>query len=114
MVIRKHYTDVKATPVADGVTMRVVLGPDDGAPHFNLRIFEVEPGHATFHHEHWWEHEIFTLQGTGMIVTEEGDEPIGPGHTMLVPGSEKHQIRNTGDDILRFICLVPQEWLEEI
>jgi hypothetical protein len=22
-----------------------------------------------------------------------------------------HQFQNTGDDVLRFICLVPQEWL---
>jgi mannose-6-phosphate isomerase-like protein (cupin superfamily) len=22
-----------------------------------------------------------------------------------------HQFRNTGDDVLRFICLIPQPWL---
>ncbi|MFO7942146.1 MAG: cupin domain-containing protein [Bacillota bacterium] len=114
MIIRRHFTDVEETQVADGVTMRVVVGPDDGAPHFNLRVFEVKPGRATFHHEHWWEHEIFILEGAGTVATQEGEKPIGAGYTMLVPGGEKHQIRNTGEGVLRFICLVPQDWLGEI
>ena len=39
----------------------------------------------------------------------KGLTPIGEGDTILILGDEVHQLVNEGDDILRFICLVPNE-----
>jgi quercetin dioxygenase-like cupin family protein len=111
MIQVRNFQEVEAQPAAEGVTMRVAIGPDEGAPFFNMRIFEVQPEYATPHHSHWWEHEIFVLAGHGELKTEQGDVPVSYGSTVFVPGGEMHQLRNTGSDILRFICLVPQEWL---
>ena len=104
---------VVARMEVEGVTMRMVIGPEDGAPVFNMRVFEVEPGHVTPHHSHWWEHEVFVLSGQGIVKTDQGHRPIDHGNTVFVPGGDMHQFRNTGDEVLRFICLVPQEWLHE-
>ncbi|MHB0878380.1 MAG: cupin domain-containing protein [Anaerolineae bacterium] len=112
MVTVRHYTDVEGKPAADGVTMRLVIGPAEGAPYFNMRVFDVQPGHATPYHEHWWEHEVFVLDGQGVVRGEDGEQQIGAGSTVLVPGGQMHQFRNVGNGTLRFICLVPQEWLE--
>jgi quercetin dioxygenase-like cupin family protein len=114
MIQVQSFHDVEAQPAVEGVTMRVVIGPDEGAPHFNMRVFEVQPGHASPHHSHWWEHEVFVLSGQGRVQTEQGEIPIGHGSTVFVPGGEMHQFRNTGDGLLRFICLVPQEWWGEV
>ena len=114
MIQVRDFRDVEAQPALEGVTMRVVIGPEEGAPFFNMRIFEVQPGHASPHHNHWWEHEVFVLSGEGMMKTDEGDLPVSQGSAIFVPGGEMHQLRNTGDDVLRFICLVPQEWLGEV
>jgi len=110
----RDFRDVEAQPALEGVTMRVVIGPGQGAEHFNLRVFEVQAGQATPHHSHWWEHEVFVLSGQGEIRTDQGSIPFSHGSTILVPGAEMHQFRNTGDDLLRFICLVPQEWLQQV
>lgn len=110
----RDFRDVEAQPAMEGVTMRVVIGPDDGAPVFNMRVFEVQPGHASPHHSHWWEHEAFVLSGQGVIRTDQGDVPISHGSTVFVPGGEMHQFQSTGDSPLRFICLVPQEWLQGV
>lgn len=109
-----HYSDVRADAVPDveGVTIRWVIGKEDGAPHFALRVFEVQPGQRTPHHSHWWEHEVFILDGTGLVATDEGDFPLTPGTAVLVPGGVLHQFRNTGEGLLRFICLVPHAELE--
>ena len=109
-----HYSDVQAEVVPDvaGVTIRWVLAKQDGAPHFALRVFEVLPGAASPHHRHWWEHEVFVPDGTGVVSTEEGDFPLTSGTAVLVPGGVLHQFRNTGLDLLRFICLVPHSELE--
>ena len=114
MIQVRDFREVEAQPAVEGVTMRVVIGPEEGAPVFNMRVFEVQPGHNTPYHSHWWEHEVFVLAGQGVVNTEQGNQPISHGSTVLVPGGEMHQFRNTGDDVLRFICLVPQEWLQDI
>jgi quercetin dioxygenase-like cupin family protein len=97
-----------------GVTMRVVVGPEQNAPFFNMRVFEVQPGCSTPHHSHWWEHEVFILSGTGIVRTAEGERNLTEGTVVFIPGGEKHQFMNTGSGILRFICVVPQKWLEQI
>jgi quercetin dioxygenase-like cupin family protein len=107
----RDFRDVEAQPAMEGVTMRVPIGPDEGAPFFNMRIFEVQPGYSSPHHSHWWEHEVFVLSGQGVVKMEGGEKPVSHGSTVFVPGDEMHQFQNTGDDVLRFICLVPQEWL---
>jgi hypothetical protein len=33
---------------------------------------------------------------------------------VLVEGNEMHQFRNTGEGVLRFICLIPHMWLEGV
>lgn len=114
MIQVRDFRDVKGQPEITGVAMRVVIGPEEGAPYFTMRVFDVEPGHATPHHSHWWEHEVFVLSGQGVVVTEQGDQTIGHGSTVFVPGGEMHQFRNTGNEALRFICLVPQEWLQGV
>ena len=114
MIQVKDFCDVEAQPVYEGVTMRVAIGPDDGAPIFNMRVFDVPPGGSTPHHSHWWEHEVFVLSGQGTVTTDGGDLPVGHGSVVYVPGGAMHQFHNTGDDVLRFICLVPQEWLHGV
>lgn len=113
MVMARQYTDVAGKPVADGVSMRLVIGPEEGAPYFNMRVFDVQPGHSTEYHEHWWEHEVFVLEGEGVARSADGEVPVRPGTTVFVPGGSIHQFRNTGTSVLRFICLVPQEWLKD-
>ena len=104
-----HYNDVRADAVPDleGVTVRWVIAKDDGAPHFAMRVFEVQPGHASPYHRHWWEHEVFILDGEGVLRTGEGDHPLLPGKAIFVPGDLVHQFQNSGSKVLRFICLVP-------
>ena len=41
-------------------------------------------------------------------MTDEGVErPIGPEDAILVPGGCKHNFQNTGETVLRFLCLIP-------
>ena len=105
----KQYTDVPELQAEglDGVTIRWVIGKDDGAPHFAMRVLEVQAGRATLHHSHWWEHEVYVLDGQGVVVLDEGETAIAAGSVVLVDGGEMHQFRNTGEGVLRFICLIP-------
>jgi quercetin dioxygenase-like cupin family protein len=114
MAMIKHYTDVPEQQAEglEGVSIRWVISRDDGAPHFAMRVLDVQAGRATLHHSHWWEHEVYVLDGEGVVVQEGGETPISAGSVVLVAGDEMHQFRNTGQGVLRFICLIPHMSLE--
>ncbi len=110
----RHWTDVAEQEAdgVEGVTVRWVINDVDGAPHFAMRVFDVQAGRSTPYHNHWWEHEVFVLGGKGVAVQESGETEISSGSVILVEGDEMHCFRNTGNEVLRFICLVPFKWLE--
>ncbi len=107
----KDYREMAAQkmddPALSGVSMRVVIGPDDGAPNFVMRVFEVKPGGYTPKHTHDWEHEVFILSGDCIAVSGDGETRVGPGNAVFIPPNEIHQFRNAGDGPLEFICLIP-------
>jgi len=106
-----HYQDVGADPVtteeAKGVTIRLLITKDDGAPGFAMRLFEIAPGGRTPLHTHKNEHEVFVLEGEGSVWREGKDVPLRPGTAVFVPGGEQHCFKNTGREAFKFLCLVP-------
>jgi quercetin dioxygenase-like cupin family protein len=100
--------DIKE-PGSKGVTIRWLISQKDGARNFAMRAFEVEPGGFTPFHKHSWEHEVFVLQGRGVLVTEEKSFPLKKDDAFLVPPEEKHQFKNDSDEKFTFICVVPIE-----
>jgi quercetin dioxygenase-like cupin family protein len=104
----RHYRDVPAAEPMPGVKKRVVIGPDEGATNFIMRVFEVAAGFTSPDHAHPWEHEVFILAGEGAARDKDGKEtPIGEGSTLFLPAGEKHCLINTGKEPLRFICIIP-------
>jgi len=92
---------------ARGIAIRWLISKEDGAANFAMRMFEVEPGGHTPLHRHPHEHEVFVLEGEGVVTDEGRERPIGPEDVVFVPGDVEHNFRNTGDSTLRFLCLVP-------
>jgi quercetin dioxygenase-like cupin family protein len=103
----QNYKDVKGAEVAPGAVMRILAGPDEGAPTFVMRLFEVEPGGGTPHHTHPWEHEIFVVEGNGTLKSGNTERPLVKGDAIMVLPNETHGILNTGKSMLRIICVVP-------
>jgi quercetin dioxygenase-like cupin family protein len=92
---------------SSGCQVRWLLGERDGTPNFAMRQFEVAPGGHTPRHSHPYEHEVFVLEGEGVVF--EGDQPhrLTAGDVVFVKPDEVHQFRNTGAGPLKFLCLVP-------
>ena len=92
---------------AKGVSGRVVIGKNDGAENFCMRIFELSEGGFSPRHSHEWEHEIFIHAGEGVVYNDGEWSDISKGSILFVPGNEEHQIKNTGKEKLVFVCLIP-------
>ncbi len=107
----KRIDEVAADTVrmdgVEGVTMRLLIGREDGAPNFAMRQFTVQPGGHTPLHQHNYEHEVLVQGGFGEVQMGEQSHPLTVGSVLLVPANLTHQFRNTGDEPLQFICMVP-------
>ena len=101
------YRTIEASEEAPGVEMRTVIGAKQGAPRFVMRIFEVKPGSSTPFHSHWWEHEVYVFSGRGVVRSEGGETGIQEGSVVFVEPNERHCFSNAGDDVLRFVCVIP-------
>lgn len=106
-----HYTEVIPQSFdgaqVRGVAGRVVIGQDDGAANFCMRVFELSPDGYTPRHQHEWEHEIFFHAGDGEVYRNGEWQSVHPGAVVFIPGNELHQIRNCGSHKLVFVCLIP-------
>ena len=106
-----HYTDVKLEePAERGVKdakLRWLISKKDGAEHFAMRLFEIQPGGYTPLHQHDWEHEVFILEGSGVTRDKNKEEPFNQGDVFFVPSMEWHQFVNTDKETLKFLCLIP-------
>jgi quercetin dioxygenase-like cupin family protein len=105
-----NYQSVEAKTADEGalkLKVRWLITKEMGAPNFAMRLFEMEPkGHSPFH-SHPWEHEVFILEGEGLLVSDKGEKKFRAGDVVFVLPNEKHQFKNSGDKTLKFLCLVP-------
>ncbi len=106
-MLSRDYRDVEQEPVEEDKSVRWVIGKPEGAPNFAMRVIEFEPGAVFETHNHPYEHEIFVLEGEGVAHTADGEFTMQPGIALYVPPDEPHGYRNTGDEPLRFICVIP-------
>ncbi len=106
-----HVDEIEAVAVtmegARDVRMRVVVGEDQGAPNFIMRVFDVAPQGHSPHHTHAFEHEVLVLAGRGTLLEEGTETALAPGDVVFVPPNVLHQFRASPEG-LRFLCVVPR------
>jgi quercetin dioxygenase-like cupin family protein len=104
-------SNISKSPVETGgakdVEIRWLISKEDGAQNFAMRMFELQAGGHTPLHTHAHEHEVFVIEGTGVFVCEGAEYEFGAEYVIFVPPNTEHQFRNTGNSVLRMLCLIP-------
>jgi quercetin dioxygenase-like cupin family protein len=107
----KHAREVPQNEVtmegAAGCKVRQLVGEADQAPNFAMRQFEIEPGGYTPRHFHPYEHEVFVLEGEGIVVDGNQPRQLRAGDVVYVAPDDVHQFRNTGEAPMKFLSLIP-------
>jgi len=88
-------------------TKQVLVGAQDGAANFVIRYFTI-PARSFSHldyHEH--DHGVVVISGHARVMLGDKFEEIGAGDVVYIPGWERHQFENLGDDPLTFLCVIP-------
>lgn len=113
--------DVRPVERARGAEIEVVLGPDDGVPHFVTRRITISPGGRIPRHRHdTIEHEQVVLEGVMVVGLDDVEHVARAGDCLFIPPGTAHWYENRGHVPVRFLCVVPMtedyqtEWLEPV
>ncbi len=106
-----NYNDVLPVimnnDIVKNVAGRIMIGKEDGANNFCMRVFEMGKNGYTPRHTHNWEHEVFVHTGEGKVFIENKWHPVSTGSAIFIPANIEHQFKNTSDELFTFVCLIP-------
>lgn len=106
----RHESEKKPYPVyGEGdkqVMKQILVGPKDGFDGY-LREFTLAPGANSPYHQHDWYHVVYIIEGSGFVKIDGSEHPILAGSAVHAPAGITHGFFNTGEGVMRFLCLVP-------
>ena len=108
-VSEKGEFEALAREGASRVKVRYLLEKSAGASYFYLRYYVVEEGGHTPLDRHGYEHEVFELEGRGVMVSEDREIQIKPGDAIYLGPNDVHQFRNLNREPLVFLCVTGDE-----
>ncbi len=92
---------------ASGATETWLIGKADKAENFAMRYYELQPGGHSREEYHPYDHGVLFIRGSGEVLIGEEVHHIEQGDVVYISPDEVHQIRNTGEDPLGWICIIP-------
>lgn len=102
----RKLAEVPAFTTKDGSEIRELLAHRNSAiANQSLAEARLPVGASTLPHYHPQTEEIYYLtHGNGRMQIEDELCDVEPGDAIAIPPGARHQITNTGDVILRFLC----------
>ncbi len=95
------------SPGVLAVSVRWLIGPKEGAAHFAMRYFEIEPGGETPVDSHEHDHGVMVLRGKGRVLLGDDALDVSFGDTIYVSPHEEHRFKCLGQEPFGFLCVIP-------
>ena len=90
IVKRADVTPAKKLEAGQGASLQVLVGPDDGAPHFAMRRFRMEQGGGIPLHTNDVEHEQYVLRGRARMRVGDKVHEVQPDDVLFIPAGVPH------------------------
>ncbi|HOM17039.1 MAG TPA: cupin domain-containing protein [Thermoguttaceae bacterium] len=102
----KNLSEVRAFITKDGSEIRELLAYRNSCiRNQSLAEAKLPPGASTTAHRHQKTEEIYyILEGRGRMRLDAETRSVGPGDAIAIPPGSVHQITNTGEGVLKFLC----------
>ena len=102
----RNLDRVPAFTTKDGSEIRELLAYRNSCVrNQTLAEARLPAGRSTTPHHHVRTEEIYYLiEGCGLMRVGQETQAVGPGDAIAIPAGLSHQITNTGDGVLRFLC----------
>lgn len=107
LIRRANEIEYENVDAAEGMSKGVLIAEEDGAPHFAIRRFTLEPGASVPRHTNEVEHEQYVLEGEYVVGIGEEEYTVSAGDSLLIPAGVVHWYRNEGEEGGAFLCAVP-------
>ncbi|HXV76084.1 MAG TPA: cupin domain-containing protein [Candidatus Polarisedimenticolaceae bacterium] len=106
----RRAADVPSKTVAAGsaTESQLLLGPDDGAPHFAMRRFTMGVGGGMPRHTNAVEHEQYVLEGRAEVEIGGEVHRVASGDVLYIPAGVPHSYRVVEGPFV-FLCVVPNQ-----
>lgn len=96
----------REVPAGRATRVQVLLGPDDGAPHFAMRRFTMGAGGGMPLHTNTVEHEQYVLAGRARVTVGGEAHEVAAGDVLYIPAGVPHSYTVLAGPF-EFLCLVP-------
>ena len=109
-VVVKKSDVVERQPVAAGTATetQVLLGVEDGMPHFAMRRFTMGEGGGMPRHTNTVEHEQYVLRGRARVGIGDDVHDVSSGDVIYIPVGMPH-FYQVVEAPFEFLCMVPNE-----
>jgi mannose-6-phosphate isomerase-like protein (cupin superfamily) len=107
---------VPAFTTKDGSEIRELLAQRNSCiRNQSLAEARLPVGGATMPHRHPRTEEIYyVLGGHGSMRVGDETRAVGPGDAVAIPPGARHQIRNAGSVVLKFLCCCAPAYEDEV
>jgi len=89
------------------ITENWLIGKAEGAQNFAVRYYQVGVGGFSRKEHHAYDHGILIMHGEGEVLIGTEKYPFSAGDVIYIPVDEEHQLINTGNAPMGFICIIP-------
>ena len=102
------YKDLEDQEVKGSSRLKIKWLNTEGSSNFAVRHCEIGSGGYSPLHSHAWEHEIFVLEGNGVVLGDKEIKSVKTGDSVSIFVNEIHQIKNNSKKTLRILCIIPK------
>jgi quercetin dioxygenase-like cupin family protein len=88
-------------------SVRWLIGPEEGAPHFAVRYFEIGPGGETPLDSHEHDRGVMVLRGKGRVFLGDDAVDVSFGDAIYVSPQEDHRFKCLEQEPFGFLCGIP-------
>ena len=112
MVYSGHISEVEMNEVnfegAKGAYIQWLITKPE-AKNYAMRRFVIKPGGVIPTHSHDWEHEIYILEGKGVVKVGSKEINVKKDTFLYIEPNIPHSYFNNGVSDLVFICIIPMK-----
>jgi quercetin dioxygenase-like cupin family protein len=106
VVRRAEAVELREVKAGTAARSQVLLGPDDGMPHFAMRRFVMGEGGGMPLHTNRVEHEQYVLRGRARVRIGGEEHRVAAGDVLYIPAGVPHDYR-VEEAPFEFLCMVP-------
>ena len=106
VVKQSEAVGLKDVAAGQATQMQVLIGPEDGAPHFAMRRFVMGKGGGMPIHTNAVEHEQYVLRGRAEVGIGGKVHEVRSGNVLYIPAGTPHYYQVI-EAPFEFLCLVP-------